>query len=398
MTPPIINNRKALEDLGKGMTVPTLGMTVTWDVDPNLLIPQDEMITLLQQYSLDSDVKLPKIRTRKALRRALEDMAGQNLLRMILNDQNHTVYALVRESVDQNTEEPTYERHLKVSVWKDLDNLPPLADPDGLQFHDPIGTPLGTARNTLRPLIDKYQQTYTAQDISECLFLNTVWEKDGITLRNQGGAYFIPERHRDLFERLASFAQVLAAQKTREVYLHLYSVFGYAAEKANLSKRVVPTLLGLVDEAARELAKIEQREKDGARIRPETIVSHLQNAEELRQRAELYRDLLNMDIGKVNQAIDVLVAGLEKVRRGDDSVYQVFDEQEASPENPFADEESPSVPDPDIAPADLELPTLDEPEPEPVAVAALPQSEPDFFDEAEDDLPDFDFDEDVDLS
>jgi hypothetical protein len=397
MTAPI-KNRADLENLGKETQAAALGMIVAWDVDSGLLVPQDEMIALLQQYALDGDVKLPKIRIRKALRRALEDMADQNLLRMIINDAEHTVYALVTETVDKNTDEPAYKREIKVTVWKDLDNLPPLADPDGLQFHDPIGTRLGHASAVLRPLIDKYRQAYTAQDISEMLFLATVWAKDGITLRNQGGTYFVPERHRDLFTRLASFAQVLQATYHSECYLHLYAVYGTVAERTNLAKRVVPNLLGQVDEAVRELRKmVKRQQEDGAQIRAETITRHVQMAEDLRARAELYRDLLEMDMSTVNGAIDALITGLQQVRAVDAAAFAVFHEAPAAPTNPFeaAPGEAAAAP---ALPAEIEASTLYlsdlETEPAALELVRVASGAASIFD-ADDGLPDFDFDEEA---
>lgn len=317
----------ALNQNAQGM--PVLGYIVTWGADKTL-IPQGDLEQTLIQYGFqDLATGLEPIPTKKAAYRALKEMATDGLVRPVLDNSEKTIYAWMNEGVNQVDEELEYQTAVKVTYWKQVQpGTPALSFSDGF-FKNGVPRPQGSAAETLLPLIDQYQHSFTSRDLTGQVFLKLSKRLTAVSLRqSNGGVYFIPAAHQETLERIRECAKALAKQTNSEVFVSLFPVPDMGTAKEDMGRHAIATLLSEVKQEEIELRKMAKRmTQGGMSIKDSTVVSHQALAEDIRRRAELYRDLLLLDISKVNQALDKLTGGLDEVKAGDDPFAPLSEKQ-----------------------------------------------------------------------
>ena len=136
-----------------GAQAPSLGSIISWGIK-NVILSEAELRRLLDNHGLQ-DVKIPQIRKRKALNRALKEMVEDELIRLVADNAQKITYVVVKLSNDAELEDVLFNKTLKLTYRK-----------DAALGTDPLTFSSAAAEHTLRPLIEKYQSCYVSSDIS----------------------------------------------------------------------------------------------------------------------------------------------------------------------------------------------------------------------------------------
>ncbi len=274
-----------------GADRPSLGSIVSWGMK-SIVIAQDELRQLLDQNHLHA-VKIPAIRSRKALNRALKEMVQDELIRLVADNAERITYVLIKVSNDQEQEEVVFKRTLKVSYRK-----------NAAAGSDPLTFSSVTAESVLRPLIEKYQTSYVSNDISRFILLTTVKACNGILLRPEGGVYFVPTAEQETMLHLRDFLDDLAAQQNALAYLSMFTIIDDTNAKRDMQRHAHEALKGELRTLHQELEKLTR--KPDRSVRAVTVAKYLQEADRVGQEAALYRDLILLEAEDITQALDTL--------------------------------------------------------------------------------------------
>lgn len=304
MTTPI-SNASDLQTLGANSDVRPLGYMVMWSVR-GILVPLGNLADHLTDFDLKIGIK--RSSKQKAVRQALEEMKEDGLVRRLPgNKAGRIVYVVVRERVDLDTEEPEYWRDCKVVLARDEQGNWQVS------YFDGPGVALGTTQAVVEPLIDKYMNSYTANDIASHVFHKAVRQANGLALRETGGVYFTPDVQHDLMERLANFARYLAGEYKAICKVDLYPIHDVAMARAQIAPSVTPSLLVQINELVHDFKKMQ--EATPGTVRTRTVGNHMAKAMELAEKARFYKDLLHVDLKKVDEALKALVDGLKGIQQ-----------------------------------------------------------------------------------
>jgi Family of unknown function (DUF6744) len=285
-----------------GAFAPSLGSIISWGLK-NIVIPEGDLRQLLNEHDLQ-DVKIPAIRKRKALNRALKEMVEDELIRLLADTKEKIVYVLVKISNDVDLEEVHFNRTLKVTYRKD-------AQPGT----DPLTFSSGVAEQVLRPLIDKYQTSYVSSDISRFILLPTVKLCGGIPLRPEGGMYFVPATAREVVMQLRAFAESLGKRQNALAYLSMFNVIDDADAKQDMQRHAHDALKAELRDLGHLLAKLLSNPERS--VRATTVEKHLEEAERIAQEASLYRDLILLQAEDITAELDTLRRQFRAVVQGE---------------------------------------------------------------------------------
>ena len=156
-----------------------LGTIVTWRVPTQ--VPFTTVRTALTEAGLDPDM-MKELAPYYALCRALNEMKKGRVIRKLRKDDNKVFFQLTREHLDPM--EATYRRETELSIDTQT----------GV-----IGCSKERIRNKARELLEEHQANRTASDITYLLFrIYKTHAADLIAIREQGGAYFVPNEYSEL--------------------------------------------------------------------------------------------------------------------------------------------------------------------------------------------------------
>jgi hypothetical protein len=332
-------------------TLPVLGYSVQWNLS-QVEIAQHELVKALAQVGFATthpERPSPTTALRRALARWLhqqaateldaalefeldgEDGTGEdvsqdkgkghprarkNLIRKINSPHSDwLVFGLVVEQLDLAALGLSYATQLRIFMHKKTLMLKVSQTEAGLEPDDlsedaeeqnELEPELATITLELRQLFDYYREHHQARDISR-LLKQLVGGLDSFALRRLGGVYFVPQQHRVALDNLQKLVDELPATA------------GYVSDKFMLK---LPILDG--EGAKKQLAQAAHRdfmqelasmqtdldhltdEATHHQLRSETVARRLTTYRELKAKAEVYAELLDMQQSRILRAVTQL--------------------------------------------------------------------------------------------
>ena len=285
-----------------GAQAPSLGSIISWGIK-NVILTEADLRQLLDSHGLQ-DVKIPQIRKRKALNRALKEMVEDELIRLVADNAQKITYVVVKLSNDADLEDVLFNKTLKLTYRK-----------DAAPGTDPLTFSSAAAEHTLRPLIEKYQSCYVSSDISRFILLVTIKQKGGIPLRPEGGMYFVPATHHDTVFALRRFMEELGKRQNALAYLSMFNVIDDNDAKADMQRHAHDALKGELRDLGHLLAKLQSNPE--RTVRASTIEKYLEDAERIAQEASLYRDLILLEAEDITTELNNLRQQFRAVVQGE---------------------------------------------------------------------------------
>lgn len=300
-----------------------LGHIVTWDVaQPTVL--REKLVAHAAAHGLTGFAPLP-IRPKTGMRRALDTMNNRHLIRLLEDDAERTVYAMVRERItpgdETNLPDVDYNPDLLMVWWKEYGQ-----DPDeALAFTDEA---MG---KKFRPVVKKYMAAHTGGDVSAMVRAVTR-VMDAIALRRNGGVYFVPrgDVNDELLREVRAFLDDLEGDDPQGTYISTFAVPDEEQARDDMRLHVAADLKADIKRLADDIKEKEQTAKDAVNkqhprsgVQPETVGKYLEQADALIAKASLYADLLTFNAKDINEMIERLRTRLGKLLAAEESA--IFD-------------------------------------------------------------------------
>jgi hypothetical protein len=156
----------------------------------------------------------------------------------------------------------------------------------------------------LAPYWQQYRDLFISRDLSQ-MMREIVNGMSAVSLRREGGLYFVPASERDSLLRLRQLITGIPQVVEQDPFVCALGVPDVVEAKRSLSKAVHA---GLLDEIGSLQTDLSRLSESGDRLREKTITQRMVIYKRLKAKAEMYQDLLGMQQDQVRAGI----AGLER--------------------------------------------------------------------------------------
>jgi hypothetical protein len=226
----------------------------------------------------------------KALKSAVREAAvGQpdRLIRLGLEDEAQIVFAIVRETRHADGS-ITYQQETRIILDRKAESVS--SDVVGHDLAGVIATRFGELR-----------ATHTPDDIRRAM-MKTLDACAAVTLRDHGGVYWVPSPYAETVRRFQGAIEKIGASRVYLLPVH-------ASDDANRTLGDAAKL-AIEDELAALKAEVEGF-MSAPPDRPSTLVRRLDAFEELKNRAALYRDVLEVHVADLDATLGGLAVTVE---------------------------------------------------------------------------------------
>ncbi len=244
--------------------------------------------------------------------------AKKSLLRKINSPQSEwLVFGLVIEQLDLAALGLSYATRLRVFLHKKtlaikVSQAEAGFEPTSLSENDEgeeelsAEPELAAITAEIRQLFHYYREHHQARDVS-MLLKQLVGGLDSFSLRRLGGVYFVPQQHQQELENLRKLVEDLpatAGQVSDKFMLKLPILDGAGAKK-QLAQAAHRDFLLELSTMQSDLDRLTE-EVTHHQLRPDTVARRLTTYRELKAKAEVYAELLDMQQGRILSAVEKL--------------------------------------------------------------------------------------------
>mgnify|MGYP001578123592 CR=1 FL=1 len=228
---------------------------------------------------------------KRALRTALNAVEESGLIRRIRDDKEVIAYTLHEEIINKKDIDLDLKKEQVIVYDKATDKL---------------DIRLAFKRDEIRSLFEKYQTVFTESDV-RAITLQYVKANGGVTMRESGGIYFIPQT--------ATRDQLKAFINAVNGSFYSLGVPDEDTDKAVMHELVKDELDRDLQLAAEDLKQLLS--KDGDRSKADSFETRLERFKTLRAKTELYKDLLKNDVEGLTKTISDLNDEVTKALMGE---------------------------------------------------------------------------------
>lgn len=259
---------------------PLLGTCVYWSFS-EVKVSHKEFIGMLDELGIDKTIA-PPTRHKSAVQKALksfvkssnkeQDQKKAVFSRKVVDDKDLAAFAVVQPEVNAANFDLDFNTELKVRMDKKTKNL--LID----------GTE--EAKTQLNSLVEEYKDSYTTDQIRSTVLRYIHEMCKGITVRDNGGIYFVPSTEKESLLKLESLFKKIS-NKAASCSVDTIPVI----DTAEASKAMWKALVG---EANRDLQDFRKDlEAVDADLTDRAQERRFKKYQDLRLKIEMYETLLN---------------------------------------------------------------------------------------------------------
>lgn len=304
-----------------------LGFVVNWRL-MNIRVQESDLKAALDRAGFSNH--LPSLPTpRKALRRALEAWIAERIQQQTgisqpitapsdNDDENqkettlirvinkagaeHLVFGIVSENVDFNKLGLSYGTQLRILLHKKTGDILCTTDADGVISAQNESSQV---TNEIIPYYNEFRRLFFTDDLSKMVHA-IVTSMNAVSLRKEGGVYFVPNAERHQIELAKTLIASLPTTATETPYLLAIPVTNSEVAKADVALAIHHGFLDELKALASDLDRFAQAAPGS--VRSETISNRLLQYQHVKEKVGMYATLLSM------QQDDIL-RGLEALKR-----------------------------------------------------------------------------------
>ncbi|HEX2909881.1 MAG TPA: DUF6744 family protein [Chloroflexia bacterium] len=242
--------------------------------------------------------------------------ARKNLIRKINSPQSDwLVFGLVVEHLDLAALGLSYATQLRVFLHKKTHDIrlsysqlgfePDEPDTDKLDTEEG-GSSLTTVNAEIQQLFHYYREHHQSRDIS-MLLRQVVNGLDSFSLRRLGGVYFVPGHHRARLDGLRKLVDDLPATAgyVSDKFLLMLPILDGAGAKKQLAGAAHRDFMSELAGMQSDLERLVE-EAESHKLRTDTVARRLTAYRELKSKAEVYAELLDMQGEKILLTLEKL--------------------------------------------------------------------------------------------
>lgn len=319
-----------LKDIEGAVTqLPILGTTLWWQLR-GIRVQEADLKRALAGAGFEKH--MPPLPTpRKALRRTLEawiadktrqkqgsagaararaeddeetdDQKLRTLIRVINRPgAEQMVFALVQEDVDVTALGLSYLTDLRILLHKQTGQILCTTEARGVISAENESIQIA---KELTPYWSMFRTLYFSEDLSR-MVRSIITEMKAVSLRKEGGVYFVPAAEQPRVELLRSLIAALPTSGTEEPFLCVLAVPDVEAAKGQMARAVHYGFMDEIRAMAADLGRFVDA-KPGT-VRSETIAERLQSYRDVKAKVSMYATLLSMHQQDIVKELDGLTA------------------------------------------------------------------------------------------
>jgi hypothetical protein len=320
-----------------------LGYVVNWRL-MNIRVQEADLKTALERAGFGTH--LPALPTpRKALRRALEAWIAERtqqqtgtpqpvttaasdedenqkestLIRVINKaGAEHLVFGIVSENVDFNKLGLSYGTQVRILLHKKTGEIVCTTDADGVITAQ---NETSQVTNEIIPYYNEFRRLFFTDDLSKMVHA-IVTSMNAVSLRKEGGVYFVPHAERHQIELAKELIASLPTTALHKPYLLAIPVINSEVAKADVALAIHHGFLDELKALASDLDRFAQAEPGS--VRSETISNRLLQYQYVKEKVGMYATLLSMQQDDIVKSLEALTNKAKEIVLGKSS----------TPENP----------------------------------------------------------------
>jgi hypothetical protein len=256
--------------------------------------------------------------TRQAARRAApatlpvlaepEDEGQRRTLIRVINRAGdaHLVFALVAEDVDFPVLGLHYGTALRILLHKQTGAMICTTAAEGEIAAQRESQHVAAA---LQPYWEQYRTLHLADDLAQ-LLRGILGGLQAVPLRQAGGVYFVSRTCQEPLERLRELLSGLPHDPEQAPFLCALGVPDVRETRRSLGRAVHAGLLDELKGLERDLAELQQQ---AGQVRAQTVTQRLLTYRRMKEKANLYRELLACQQGEIQGALGVLETAAQQL-------------------------------------------------------------------------------------
>jgi hypothetical protein len=228
----------------------------------------------------------------KALKSAVREAAlGQHdrLIRLGKESETEIVFAVVREAKHSDGS-VTYTQETRIMLDRKTETVS--SDQPGHDLASVVTHRFGELRTT-----------HTADDVRRTL-VRAIGTFAAVALRDHGGVYWIPAPYAKQLRQLQSAVEKIGSSKMYLLPVH---------DSADASRTLGDAAIGAIQQDLEQLKAEVEGFVAQPPERPSTLARRFDAYEALRSRAQLYRDILRVQVQDLDAQLDEMTASVEKL-------------------------------------------------------------------------------------
>jgi len=341
-----------------------LGYVVNWRL-MNIRVQEADLKAALDRAGFSNH--LPSLPTpRKALRRALEawiaertqhqagitqpittspsDDEDENqrettLIRVINKPgAEHLVFGIVSENVDFNKLGLSYGTQLRILLHKKTGQILCTTDADGVITAQNESAQVTTQ---ILPYFNEFRRLYFTDDLSKMVHA-IVTSMNAVSLRKEGGIYFVPHAEQQQIELAKELIASLPTIGFDKPYILAIPVTNSEVAKADVALAIHHGFLDELKSMTADLDRFAQAEP--RTVRSETISNRLLHYKYVKEKVGMYATLLSMQQDDIVKRLDALTCKAHEIVLGTPSAIIAEFDQRSPNDDPLA----PTQPDPHL--------------------------------------------------
>lgn len=302
-----------------------LGFVVNWRL-MNIRVQESDLKAALDRAGFSNH--LPSLPTpRKALRRALEawiaeriqqqtgiaqpitapsdnddDNQKETTLIRVINKAGaeHLVFGIVSENVDFNKLGLSYGTQLRILLHKKTGDILCTTDADGVISAQNESSQV---TNEIIPYYNEFRRLFFTDDLSKMVHA-IVTSMNAVSLRKEGGVYFVPNAERHQIELAKTLIASLPTTASETPYLLAIPVTNSEVAKADVALAIHHGFLDELKALASDLDRFAQAAP--GTVRSETISNRLLQYQHVKEKVGMYATLLSMQQDDIVRGLEAL--------------------------------------------------------------------------------------------
>ena len=313
-----------------------LGYVVNWRL-MNIRVQEADLKAALERAGFSNHLPAPPS-PRKALRRALEAWISERtqqrtgiaqvrnssptndddenqkettLIRVINKaGAEHLVFGIVSENVDFNKLGLSYGTQLRILLHKKTGEILCTTDAAGVISAQNESTQV---TNELIPYFNEFRHLFFTEDLSKMVH-GIVTGMNAVSLRKEGGIYFVPNAERQQIELAKELIASLPTTAEEQPYLFALPVTNTEIAKADVALAIH---YGFLDELRTMASDLDRfAEAEPGTVKPETIANRLLQYKYVKEKVGMYATLLSMQQDNIVKGLEALTTKAQTIVLG----------------------------------------------------------------------------------
>lgn len=288
---------------------------IIWYTFGEMLVPRDDLVKQFHELGIPEKYLPPEVQQKGAWKRAckklehkeeevIEDVGEKLVTEYMTRKVDADTRIIVKEVRRTDKGQLDYKKLVRFEFNSE----------DDIKF-EPLDASFDVASDWYDRMLDRYEilrESYEARHIRNNV-RNTINKLNPVSMRQSGGVYFVPEKHADLIEKLATLTRYLGEEYGQSSYrteLIQLEVISKPDKKEMIARKIKQDTVGKANDVMQNFKQIINEDRD---IYPSEFEDYNDQIKELMERKEEYEEMLGRQLGTCEEQIEIMKKQLGRI-------------------------------------------------------------------------------------